>query len=285
MASLIASTARFLFNLWNPPRFQGVGFLIASRHLLRAYCVAAELGIADLVHERPRTVAELAEETQTDERSLYRLLRALAAFGVFREDRRGRFHMTRRARELLSEGPTSLRWWLVCVGRPEICLGFSHAMESVRTGIPLFETAHKQNFYDYLTTHGELSATFAKAMSSWTEWQRREVVKAFDFSRFRTILDVGGGTGSMLERILASHPRLRGILVDQPSTAEMAKVRFEEAGLSDRCNVVGGSFFEELPAARTCAFSSTCCPIGPTSKLARSCGTANRQFPRAVRCS
>lgn len=260
MASLISSAARFFFRLWNPPRFQGVGFLIASRNLLRAYCVAAELGIADLVHQRPRTLAELAEATQTDPTALHRILRALAAFGVFREDRHGRFHMTRRAGELLSDEPGSLRWWLVCVGRPEMCLGFCHSVESVRTGVPLFELAHKQGFYDYLATHPELRATFSKAMSTWTDWQRRELVRAFDFGRFHTVLDVGGGTGSLLEHILASHPRLRGILVDQPVPAGLATARFAEAGLSDRCDVVCGSFFDELPdGADLCILKHVVC--------------------------
>ena len=205
-------------------------------------------------------MAELAKITQTDERSLYRILRTLAAFGVFREDRRGHFHMTRRARELLSEGSASMRWWLVCVGRPEIWSGFGRSAESVRTGIPLFEIAHEQGFYDYLAAHAELRAMFAKAMSSWTEWQRRALVRSYDFGRFHTLLDVGGGTGSLLEQILASHPRLHGILVDQPATVEMAKTRFHEAGLSDRCDVVGGSFFHELPGgADICLLKHVVC--------------------------
>ena len=248
MASIFGSTAKFLINLWNPPRYQSVGFLIASRHLLRAYCVAAELGIADLVQERPRTVAELAEETQADPRSLFRILRVLAGFGVFREDSNGRFCMTRRARELLSAGPASLRSWLMCVGRPEIWLGFVHSMESVRTGTSVFEIAHKQGFYDYLATHADLRASFAKAMSSWTDWHRRELLRASDFGRFRTILDVGGGTGSLLEQILATHAKVHGILVDQPANVMVANKRFEAAGLSDRCDFVGGSFFDELPS-------------------------------------
>ncbi len=183
--------------------------LVESMHLVRAYSVAAELGIADLVHERPRTVAELAEATQTNRDSLFRMLRVLAAFGVFREDRHERFHMTRRARVLLSENPASFRWWLMFLGRPEVWQCFGQSIESVRTGVPEFKVAALPTglLRSYLTTHPELSGrAFVKAMSGWTEWHRRELVRTYDFGRFHTVMDVGGGMGSLLEHILASNP-------------------------------------------------------------------------------
>jgi SAM-dependent methyltransferase len=277
MASFFNSAARWIYKLWNPPRFPGLSFLIASRHLLRACCVAAELGIADHVQERPRPAAELAELTQADPRSLYRILRLLTAFGIFREDRQGCFHMTRRARPLLSDGPASMRSWLRCVGRPEISLGFSHAVESVRTGTPLFEIAHDQSFYDYLAANAEFRAMFANAMTSWTDWQRRQLVPAYDFGRFQAILDVGGGTGSLLEHILAKHPRLQGFLVDQPANVAMAKARFDAAGLSDRCRFVGGSFFDELPSgADLCLLKHVLCDWGDAHavEILRNCHRA-----------
>jgi SAM-dependent methyltransferase len=247
MASLLSSIERFFVKLWNPPMFQSVSFLVESLHLTRAYYVAAELGIADLVSERPRTIAELAELTDTDPDSLHRVLRTLAAFRVFREDSRGLFRMTRRARVLLREGSESRRAWLALIGSPELWQGFAKTLESVRTGIPGFELAHHAQFYDYLAAHPKLGETFSKALSSWTQWQCNELTRTYDFGRFRTVLDVGGGMGTLLAAILKAHPTSRGILVDQAATIETAKTRFEAETLAARCQFVGGSFFDPIP--------------------------------------
>lgn len=248
MASIGGWLRRFVVRLYNPPWYQPVCFVVESLHLTRAYYVAAELGIADLLQERPRDIEELARITSTVPAALHRMLRTLASFGVFAENRRGEFRMTRRARVLLSEGRASLRSWLILMGRTEIWQGLAQTLESVKTGIPGFELAHGIGFYEYLSQHPELRATFTSAMNGWTEWQSRELVGACNLGRFRTVMDVGGGMGSLLEQILTMHPNLRGIHFDRPEAVRLAKPRFEAAGLLDRCELVGGSFLEPLPA-------------------------------------
>ncbi len=247
MSSFSSSLVRLLFGFWNPPRYQPVSFLMESVHLTRAYCVAAELGIADLLDERPRSIEELAEATLTDRASLFRVLRTLAAFRVFAEDRQGRFRMTRRARVLLTGGSASLRSWLILMGRSEIWQGYAHTLEAVKTGVPAFELAHGKGFYEYLAGDEQLGTTFASALDGWTAWQCREIVKAFDFGRFHVVIDVGGGMGSLLRRILTAHPHVRGILFDQSATVDKARPRFEAAGLAARCDFVGGSFLKQVP--------------------------------------
>jgi hypothetical protein len=244
LSSLFGRLAR----LWNPPRYQWPYFVVESLHLTRAYCVVAELGIADLVSERARNVAELAQAAECDPRSLYPLLRALASFGVFSEDRHGNFHMTRRARVLLSEHPKSLRPWLIFMGRTELWQGFAHSLEAVKAGVPAFELAHDMSYYEYLAKHPEFASVFYQALSGWNEWQCREILKAYDFGRFQSVVDVGGGVGCLIQQILATHPHARGILFDQPETLRLAQPRFESAGHSDRCQFVGGSFFESVPS-------------------------------------
>jgi SAM-dependent methyltransferase len=248
MASLVSSIGRRLFRWLNPPFFQGVSFQIESLHLVRAYYVAAELRVADLVDERPRNVGELAELTGTHAQSLDRMLRTLAAFGVFRRDRRGCYRMTRRARVLLSDGAQSMRSWLVLMGRAELWQGYARTLHSVRTGMPAFELAHGRGFYDYLNDHPELNRAFLEAMSRWTDWHCREVTRAYNFGRFHTVLDVGGGMGSLLAHILRKHRTVRGILFEQPGTVELARKNFEAAGLASRCQFVGGSFLDDAPA-------------------------------------
>src|SRR5262249_24016609 len=160
--------------LYNPPWHQPVCFLVESLHLMRSYYVAAELSIADLLAERPRNIAELAQATATDPVALHRMLRALASFGVFAENRSGQFRMTRRARILLSDGRASMRSWLVLTGRSELWQGFARTLDAVKTGTPAFELAHGVGFSDYLSANPELRATFFSAMNYWTEWQCRE---------------------------------------------------------------------------------------------------------------
>lgn len=247
MAPIVSSLLRYLFRIWNPPFHQPVSFLVESLHLTRAYYAAAELGIADLLANQPREVGELAQLTNADRRSLHRVLRTLAAFGVFAEDRQQRFHMTRRARVLLSEGPESLRSWLILMGSPEVWQGYSCTLQSVRTGVPAFRLAHGADFYEYLAAHPKLGTTFADAMSRWTEWQCREIASTFDFRSFRSIIDVGGGAGSLLEQVLVKNMNLRGTLFDQPETILNAHARFARAELSNRCELVGGDFLQHVP--------------------------------------
>lgn len=248
MASLTAWLRGLLARILNPPRYCHPFFLFESLHLARAYYVAAELGVADLLDQQPRDLAQLAAATGANSRSLYRMLRTLAAFGVFAEDREGRFRLTPRARVLLSDRPGSLRSWLIFMGRAELWQGFACTMEAVKSGKPPFELAHGMGFYEYLGSHPDLAEIFAKALDDWSDWHAREVVKAFDFSPYRTVIDVGGGTGRLLRHILAAHPAMRGVLFERPETICLASPEFQSMDLQFRSELVGGSFWETVPA-------------------------------------
>jgi SAM-dependent methyltransferase len=248
-----------------------------SLHLARAYYVAAELGIADLLKERPRDVAELAAATGTDPNSLFRMLRALAAFGVFAQDRQGRFRLTRRARVLLSDAPGSLRSWVRMMGRPEIWQGYAHTLEAVKTGVPSFQLAHGTSYYEYMADHCETREAFFGGLGCWTEWQSSAIVKAYDFGRFATILDIGGGTGSLLSHVLLAHPKVRGILFDRPETLRLAEARFATAGLGERCQAVAGNYMDVLPrGADACIVKNTLCDCNDESaaRLLGNCHSA-----------
>lgn len=234
----------------NEPPLQPVFWTLQSVYLARAYYVAAELGIADLLRERPMTCAELADETGTHEESLYRVLRALASFDVFAENGHGQFEMTDRATALLSGVIGSLRDWTVLTGAMPTWQAFGQALDVVRTGGNGFELAHGElgDLYQYCRRDATFGETFVRAQSAWTEWQRDAILKAYDFSQFRKVVDVGGGRGSLISGILAQSPHSHGVLYDQPQTIELAKPLIEAAGLNDRCELVGGSFLENVPS-------------------------------------
>jgi hypothetical protein len=212
--------------------------------------VAAELGIADLLHERPMTIEELANATESHPRTLYRVLRALAAFGIFAETSRGQFQLTEAAECLRTDVVGSLRDWTVLTGTKPMWQALEQALEMVKTGRSGFALAHPEHadLYRFGRQHPEFSATFIRAQSNWTDWQRDAILRVYDFSRFPMVVDVGGGRGSMISGILRQCPNSRGVLYDQPQSIEQAKAVTEAAGVASRCELVPGSFLDRVPS-------------------------------------
>ena len=121
-------------------------------------------------------------------------------------------------------------------------------LHSVRTGESAFCELHGMVLWEYWAAHPEEAAVFDAAMTSLSPGVVDALVGSYDFSGTRTLADIGGGQGELLARILAAYPALRGILFDQPDVVRSAGALLERAGVADRCEVVGGSFFETVPA-------------------------------------
>jgi O-methyltransferase domain len=122
--------------------------------------------------------------------------------------------------------------------------------------------------------HPELTAPFDQAMATFAPWTAAVLTAAIDFSAFRKIADIGGGNGSLLIGILKACPGLSGIVFDQPHTAARARAQVAVAGLTGRCEVIAGSFFDALPGEQMPTCSAACLWTGTTSARPRSCGTA-----------
>jgi hypothetical protein len=212
----------------------------------KAIYVAAKLGIADLLVDGPHGAEELAEATQTQASALYRVLRALASVGIFREVAPSRFALTPLAELLRSNTSDSMRA-LAIMYAEEQYRAWDDVLHSVRTGQPAFEHAFGMPYFDYFTTHPEASQVFNEAMVGWTTQVVDAVVAAYDFSPFGTVMDVGGGHGALLAAILKSHTTARGILFDVPHVVESAEPLLTAAEVADRCTLVGGDFFAEIP--------------------------------------
>jgi hypothetical protein len=214
--------------------------LVNSYQLSQAIHVAAVLGIADLLADGPRSSDELAEATGTDPRALYRLLRTLSAFGLFHEDAERRFSLDELGDPLRSDAPESVAGWAAFVGRRNIRDAWSSLEESVRTGENAFRLAHGISVWEYRAQHPEESEAFDRAMASSSQLVIQSLIDAYDFGRFGTIVDVGGGNGTLLRALLAEHPQLNGVLFDQPHVVAGVE-------LGERGRVVAGSFFESVP--------------------------------------
>lgn len=229
-----------------PSARQQLAAMLGGYYLSQAIYVVARLGLADLLGDRPRTSEELAPATGGHPRSLHRLLRTLAGFGIFREEA-GLFYLTGLSELLRGDAPGSLRATAVTLGETHYP-AFGELLHSVRTGRPGFEKVFGVSLFEYFAANPEAARDFDAAMEGLRSQAAGAMLEAFDWSGARTLVDVGGGTGGLLEAVLTRYPAMRGVLWDLPHVAEAAEARLLASGVGDRCAVAGGDFFESVPA-------------------------------------
>ena len=221
--------------------------LMTGCWVTQAIYIAAKLGIADLLQDEPKAPAELAEATRTDAGALYRVLRALASVGIFAEDGDGRFHLTPMAERLQSDAPRSLRSYAVMLGEPEHWRAWGDALYSIQTGRPAFEHIFGMPLFEYWEQHPNAARIFDAAMTSRSNLENEAIVTGYDFSSARTVIDVGGGQGTLLGSILRSNPPLKGVLFDLPRVITAAETELEDLAHPGRCAFASGSFFDAVP--------------------------------------
>jgi hypothetical protein len=234
----------------SPTPAEALAHLLYLFRVSRVAQVAAKLDLADLLRDGPRAPADLVAATGTDADALRRLLRALAGFGVFAEDGAGRFGLTPLAEPLCSDAPGgSLRDFAILLGEPESWRAWGALEHSVRTGRPAFEHVFDQPLFDYLAANPGPARLFDAAMASRSAREAAAFVAAYDLSGLTgTVVDVGGGRGTLLAAVLRANPALSGVLFDLPHVAEAAREALAAAGLAARCRIETGDFFERVPA-------------------------------------
>jgi hypothetical protein len=212
--------------------------------------VAAKLGIADALAKGPLTADALAKRVGAHAPSLRRVLRALAAHGIFKEGPGGRFRLTPLAETLRGDRPGSLRSFALMMVDGYNWHAWGALEHSVRTGEPAFDRVHGVPVFRYLEQHPEEERAFAASMASISGTENAAIARAYPFARLRRLVDVGGAHGHLLATILRRHRRLHGVLYDQPQVVRAAA----ESGflsapeISGRCETIGGSFFDSVPA-------------------------------------
>jgi hypothetical protein len=223
--------------------------MLVGKSVSQAISVAAELGVADVLQGAPKHVEELAAATATHAPSLYRLLRALASVGIFVEIEDHQFGLTPLAACLRGDAPDSIRNFARWYGVPLVLRGWDELLHSVKTG----ETGVKQALgvtdpFAYMSEHPEQEQIFQACMTEISRNNMPGIVGAYDFGRFRKIVDVGGSHGLLLSAILRRYPSPHGIVFDLPRVVEGARREIAAAGLTERCEPVAGNFFESVPA-------------------------------------
>jgi SAM-dependent methyltransferase len=216
----------------------GFGFVVSQ-----ALRVIIELGIPDLLAAGKQSVVELAIATRSDAGALYRVMRLLAADGVFREVLPRQFELTDIGSVLRSDRPGPRDFILMTNSEPY--LAFEQLLHSVRTGKPAFDKVFGSARFDWLSEHPEQAALFQRAMVALSQGSNEAVAEAYDFTPFTRVVDVGGGHGQLLSAILARNPHLTGVLFDLPSGVSAA--RQGAGGHLPRTEFVAGDFFESVP--------------------------------------
>lgn len=219
--------------------------MVLCKWISKPIYAAAELGIADLLAQGPMTAGELARATRTRADRLYRLLRALASVGIFSEGEDRRFRLTPMASLLQSR---SMRSTALSFNAEWNDRAWMHLLEGLRRECTPFEQAFGKSLSDWLEENPEAARVLGQANAARAEQYGQAVCEIFDFSKYSTLTDLGGGNGSLLRKILSAAPTLLGTLADLPSVLPEAGKLMEAAGLADRCNLVECDFLQGVPA-------------------------------------
>lgn len=222
--------------------------IISGFWISRGVYVIAKLGIPDLLKSGPKTTEELAEATKMHGPSLFRILRALASVGVLSSVNGGRFAQTPVSETLVTDAPGSLRWFAVSELGQEHYPAWGNLMHSVKTGEIAFDNFFGVDIWKYFQQNPEDAAVFNDSMSSVTAATNEAILSLYDFSKFGTVVDVGGGHGGLITSILKRNPKVKAILFDAPQVIEGARPKLEAAGVAERCEIVAGDFFKSVPA-------------------------------------
>jgi O-methyltransferase domain len=220
--------------------------LIAGARDAQLIYVAAKLGLADMLHEGPRNSGEIAAELGVNAPALRSILRGLVNRGMVAEEGPETFSLTTLGQYLRADAPGALRDHAIRSAEVQYP-AWGSLLHAVETGESAFEHAHGTDFFGYLAAHPAVNSYFNEGLMIRAESIVDETVAAYDFSPFARIVDVGGGAGVLLSRILEAHPASTGILYDTAAVTQKASAYLARRGLSGRVEVVAGDFFAAVP--------------------------------------
>ncbi len=216
------------------------GFTISQ-----ALFVAAKLGIADILSDGSKTADELAKAAGVTSHGIYHLMRMLVSFGVFSVEDNEKFCLNSLGKHLRTGTSDSLRGTVMAMG-DEIYQAWGNLLYGIKTGETPFNHTFKRDLYSYLKQDSEASLNFNEWMKETTREWLLPVLEAYDFSEVKTLVDVGGGIGTLTAVILNANPQMQAILFDREDVVVGAQRVLEGAGVADRCQIVGGNFFDAV---------------------------------------
>jgi hypothetical protein len=227
----------------------------ARDHLLRLitgytvsqaiHCVA-ELGIAEHLADGDKDVVRLGELTGASVPHLQRVLYALSTIGLFNEVG-GKYRLTPLSAPLRREAPDSV-WSIASFHGRETYKGLGELLHTVRTGGAAWDHAYGLSLWEYLRANPDRARTYDDTMSAFYNSELLVIAEAYGFSQFRSIVDIGGGNGSVLATILRRYTGMTGVLFDQPDVVTRAEGAFRaDESLRGRYRLEGGNCFDRVP--------------------------------------
>lgn len=227
---------------------QRVLSLFVAKWAIGALRPLVQLNVPDLLADGPRTAAELAAATDTEVDALYRVLRCASAVGVLVQRPDGSFESTPVSDGLRSDILDTTREMFLFACDPMLWRPYEDILHTVRTGRPSFNQVFGLPFFDYLKDNPSCEELFDRAMIQNRYPATDRILEHFQFGRFRSIADIGGGAGQFLADILTGLPDVTGALCDQPHVLVKAKEVLAKAGVTDRVRIVETDFFVGVPS-------------------------------------
>lgn len=229
-----------------PPSAQLMDMIFAFA-LSRSISTAAQFGIADQLKDGPKSADELAAALGLHARSLYRMMRALAGAGVFSEDADRRFSLTPLSELLRSDAPESLRAFATFIANHVNFKTWAELPYSIQTGQRAFDHIYGEFYFDWIEQNPAEGKVFNDAMTSMSLGAGASILAGYDFTGINKLVDVGGGHGLLLAAVLQQYPQMKGVLYDAAAVVA-AHALNTVPGVAERCEVVGGNFFDSVPA-------------------------------------
>lgn len=230
-----------------PPHAQLIQMGTASWVSAMVYA-AAKLGLADQLSTGPKSAAELAGTMRLHPPTLHRFMRTLAGLGILTERDGQRFALTPLGEALRTGAPGSARATLISFCGPSLWRGWEQLLYSLETGKSGFAEAWGMPIFEFLARNPEEASLFSEAMVGFNGGEPLAVARAYDFSGFEIVVDVGGATGNMLAEILSRYAGPRGVLFDRAHVVLDAPALLRARGVESRVTIEAGDFFETVPA-------------------------------------
>ena len=214
--------------------------------LSQALYVAAKLGVADVLAGGALDVDTVAAAVGARSSELRRVLRALVVAGVFTELEDGRIALNDVAIGLRADAAGRTRDVVINFGE-EMYGAFGELLHTVQTGETAFEKVYGQALFDYYASHPVAEASGSARMAARSLPVTQELVASELAQGISRMVDVGGGTGTVVAALLEAHGDLRGVLYERPTVLGLAREYLAAHGVADRCEVVAGDFFVSVP--------------------------------------
>lgn len=205
------------------------------------------LNIPDILLSGSKTFDELAKQVKVNAKSLLRLLNALVAEKILDVEENGKFKLNDVSKVLTKNEPGSLysstAWYDACGYQSWLKLCDSLMQEKCA-----FEIAFDRPFFEHIKKSPPTAKNFNDSQIQITKTVIKNIIDKFPFSKFKTIVDVGGGSGQLISAILSAYPTVNGILVDMPEVVNTEKTKLITQSIAERLHIIAGSFFDTIPS-------------------------------------